>query len=62
MKTNQATVSVSFRCGHFESLTKREIAKQQVEHSGFFPINGKLRAVSGQYCLACSMRGQVHYS
>lgn len=50
------TISIQFRCGHFESLTPQEIKKQEIVICAPFKINGKLRAESGQYCLNCSRK------
>jgi hypothetical protein len=49
------TITVNFRCGHNEKLTVAEIKKQNVEMGATFVINGQTRAVSGDYCLACSL-------
>jgi len=51
------TISILFRCGHFEKLTRPEIKKQQVVTGSEYKINGTVRADAGdQYCLACSNR------
>lgn len=51
------TISIRFRCGHFESHTPKEIKKQEISISAPFKINGKLKAESAQYCLDCSSKG-----
>lgn len=48
------SISVNFRCGHFETLDPQTIEKEKVEISPVFQINGKSRAESGQYCKECS--------
>jgi hypothetical protein len=57
MKTIQPkpkqTISVQFRCGHFEILPRKEY-KELTQTSAPFIINGKLRAESGLYCAECS--------
>lgn len=48
------TISIRFRCGHFEKLTLAEIKKQKVEICPVFKVNGQNKAESGQYCCNCS--------
>lgn len=51
-------ISIRFRCNHFEILTLAEIKKQEIYICDPFKINGKHRAESGQYCLACLSRAK----
>jgi hypothetical protein len=53
------TISIRFRCGHFENLTISEIKKQKVEICPDFKINNQDKAESGQYCYKCMVYGKL---